>query len=54
MTAVAIQPTKHDREEMVNLPMIEALVAADMRDKVDICRYEVGEYLTKRGFPPFH
>jgi hypothetical protein len=34
--------------------MIEALVAADMRDKVDICRYEVGEYLTKRGFPPFH
>jgi hypothetical protein len=34
--------------------MIEALVAADMRDKVDICRFEVGEYLTKRGFPPFH
>lgn len=34
--------------------MIETLVAADMRDRVDICRYEVGEYLTKRGFPPFH
>jgi hypothetical protein len=34
--------------------MIETLVATDMRDKVDICRYEVGEYLTKRGFPPFH
>ncbi len=34
--------------------MIEALVDADMRDKVDICRFEVGEYLTKRGFPPFH
>ena len=34
--------------------MIETLVAADMRDKVDICRFEVGEYLTKRGFPPFH
>jgi hypothetical protein len=34
--------------------MIEALAAADMRDKVDICRFEVGEYLTKRGFPPFH
>jgi hypothetical protein len=34
--------------------MIEALVAADMRDKVDICRFEVGEYLSKRGFPPFH
>ena len=34
--------------------MIETLVAADVRDKVDICRFEVGEYLTKRGFPPFH
>jgi hypothetical protein len=34
--------------------MIEALVAVDIRDKVDICRFEVGEYLTKRGFPPFH
>jgi hypothetical protein len=34
--------------------MIEALVATEMRDKVDICRFEVGEYLTKRGFPPFH
>jgi hypothetical protein len=34
--------------------MIEALVPGDMQDKVDICRFEVGEYLTKRGFPPFH
>jgi len=34
--------------------MIEALVAADMHHKVDICRFEVAEYLTKRGFPPFH
>jgi hypothetical protein len=34
--------------------MIETLVAADMRDKVGICRFEVSEYLTKRGFPPFH
>ena len=34
--------------------MIEALVAANMRDMVDICRFEVGEYLTKRGFPHFY
>ena len=34
--------------------MIEALVPSDVQDKVDICRFEVGEYLTKRGFPPFH
>jgi hypothetical protein len=34
--------------------MIEALVSNDMQDKVDTCRFEVGEYLTKRGFPPFH
>jgi hypothetical protein len=37
-----------------SITTIEALVAAYMRDKVDICRFEVGEYLTKRGFPPFH
>jgi hypothetical protein len=34
--------------------MIEALVPEDIREQVDICRFEVGEYLTKRGYPPFH
>jgi hypothetical protein len=34
--------------------MIEKLVSEDMADKVDICRFQVGEYLTKRGYPPFH
>jgi hypothetical protein len=33
---------------------IEALVPEDMREQVDVCRFDVGEYLTKRGFPPFH
>ena len=37
-----------------SITMIEKLVTADMAEKVDICRFEVGEYLTKRGFPPFH
>ncbi len=36
------------------IAMMERLVAADMRKMLDICRYETGEYLTKRGFPPFH
>jgi hypothetical protein len=42
------------REGADSTTMIEALVDADMREKVDICRFEVGQYLTKRGFPPFH
>jgi hypothetical protein len=33
---------------------MEALVSAEMREKIDVCRYDVTEYLTKRGFPPFH
>jgi hypothetical protein len=37
-----------------SIAMIEKLVSSDMQEKVDICRYEVSEYLTKRGFPPFH
>ena len=37
-----------------SIAMIEKLVAEDMREKVDVCRFEAGEYLTKRGFPPFH
>ena len=36
------------------IAMMETLVAEDTRKMLDICRYEVGEYLTKRGFPPFH
>ena len=34
--------------------IIEQMVDADMRRKVDICRYDVAVYLTKRGFPPPH
>jgi hypothetical protein len=36
------------------ISMIEKLVDSGMREQVDVCRFEVGEYLTKRGFPPFH
>jgi hypothetical protein len=34
--------------------MVESLVDADMQDQMDICRFQVGEYLTKRGYPPSH
>lgn len=37
-----------------SVTMIEKLAAEDMAEKIDICRFEVGEYLTKRGYPPFH
>jgi hypothetical protein len=46
------------RQEVISgadsIAVIESLVSTDMATKVDICRFEVGEYLTKRGFPPFH
>jgi hypothetical protein len=37
-----------------SIAAMEALVSAEMREKIDVCRYDVAEYLTKRGFPPFH
>ena len=37
-----------------SITMIEKLVGEDMAEKIDICRFEAGEYLTKRGYPPFH
>ena len=37
-----------------SIAVLESLVSAEMREKIDICRFEAAEYLTKRGFPPFH
>lgn len=37
-----------------SIAVLEALVSPDMQKKIDICRFETAEYLTKRGFPPFH
>ena len=37
-----------------SIMVIESLVSPEMSEKIDICRFETGEYLTKRGFPPFH
>src|SRR5258707_15898737 len=37
-----------------SITMMEKLVTGDMRGQLDICRFEAAEYLTKRGYPPFH
>ncbi len=45
---------KQFKEGADSIYIIEQLVDAAMGKKVDICRYDVAEYLTKRGFPPPH
>jgi hypothetical protein len=35
-----------------SLEAVNSLVTAQMREKIDICRFEASEYLAKRGFPP--
>ena len=37
-----------------SIAVLESLVAPETAKKIDICRFETAEYLTKRGFPPFH
>ena len=37
-----------------SIAVLESLVTPDMAQQIDICRFETAEYLTKRGFPPFH
>ena len=37
-----------------SIAALESLVSKEMSKKIDICRFETAEYLTKRGFPPFH
>jgi hypothetical protein len=35
-----------------SLEVIGSLVSPEMREKIDICRFEASEYLAKRGFAP--
>jgi hypothetical protein len=37
-----------------SIAVLESLVAPEMARQIDICRFETAEYLTRRGFPPFH
>jgi hypothetical protein len=45
---------KDVKEGTDSIAAMESLVSTEMRKKIDICRYYVTEYLTKRGFPPSH
>jgi hypothetical protein len=33
---------------------MDKLFPPDQRQALDDCRYEAGEYMTRRGFPPGH
>lgn len=37
-----------------SIHIMEQLVDEAMRKKIYVCRFDVAEYLTKRGFPPPH
>ncbi|MSQ51807.1 MAG: hypothetical protein EXR28_07950 [Betaproteobacteria bacterium] len=37
-----------------SIAMMEKLAPPKMREQIDICRFHVAEYLTKRGYPPAH
>lgn len=37
-----------------SIAVLESLVTDEMRAQVDACRFDVAEYLTRRGFPPPH
>jgi hypothetical protein len=34
--------------------ILDQIVDEPMRKKIDVCRFQAAEYLTKRGFPPSH
>lgn len=34
--------------------ILDQIVDAETRKKIDVCRFQAAEYLTKRGFPPSH
>ena len=45
---------KQVKDGAESIAVMEALVSPDVRVKMDVCRYHVSEYLTKRGYPPPH
>ena len=45
---------KEVKEGSDSIAVLERLVSKQMQEKIDICRFHVAEYLTKRGFPPPH
>ena len=53
-TQLGAQFRKQMTEGSDSLYVMEKMVVPALREKLDECRYEAGEYLTKRGFPPAH
>jgi hypothetical protein len=45
---------KEVKSSFDSLDVMDKYFPAELKDKLDACRYEAGEYLTKRGFPPGH
>ena len=37
-----------------SIKVLTDLARKDLHPMIDICRFDVAEYLTKRGFPPAH
>ena len=37
-----------------SIKVLTDLARKDLHKMIDICRFDVAEYLTKRGFPPAH
>jgi hypothetical protein len=35
-----------------SLELVARLLSSEMREKIEICRVEAAQYLSKRGFPP--
>lgn len=42
------------KEGLDPIHLLEQVFSEDLRKKMDICRFDTAEYLTKRGFPPSH
>ena len=45
---------KEFKEGADSIHILEGLVDEEMKKLIYICRFDVAEYLTKRGFPPPH
>ena len=37
-----------------SMKVLGDLVTPEIRERIDVCRFDAAEYLTKRGFPPSH
>jgi hypothetical protein len=50
----SIEFRKEFRDGADPFTILDGMVDEAMRAKIDVCRFQVAEYLTKRGFPPSH